>query len=185
MTKQRKQVDIIKTLKRALPDHDNDLFLPINIDDYRLSIQASAGHHSTPRIDDLKAIEYTHFEVALYFKESPSNFLKRRIHQYFQTWLDFESESTKKQTGTMVFVQMPYDRVNELYDILSHEKALKLLPSPITRDDTYVIAFGNAFSGIKLYGPFNDNEKANNHAEYMNRKTGTEWNIIKLIPVKN
>ena len=131
MTKQRKQIDIIKTLKRAPPDHElqaNNLFLPIDINDYRLSIQASAGHHSTPKTDNLKATEYTNFEVALYFKEPPSKLLKMRIYQYFQTWLDYKDNES--ETGMMIFVQMPYTKVNELYDILSLEKVLKLLKPP-------------------------------------------------------
>lgn len=185
MTKQRKIIDIIKTLKRAPPDHDNDLFLPINIDDYRISIQASKCHHSTPKIDGLKATEYTHFEVVLYFEEPPSNFLKRRIHQYLQTWLDFESESTKKQTGTMVFVQMPYNKVNELYDILKTQKVLELIAKSVPiKNDTYVIALGNAFDGITLHGPFDSIEKATTHAEYIYKKTYEKWDIIKLTPVE-
>lgn len=182
MDKQRKIVDIIKTLKRAPPDdqlQSTTLFNSVDIDDFRLSIQASASHHCKPKIDNLEATEYSEFEVALYFKETPSRFLKLRIYQYFQTWLDYEDDDNKQTM--MIFVYMPKDRVNELYDLLSHEKALKLLATPIPiTNDTWVVAFGNAFDGIELHGPFDDKEKAQNYAEYVHKKTYADWNIVKL-----
>ncbi len=186
MVKQRKIVDIIKTLKRAPPDNklqSTTIFNSVDIDDYRLSIQASKDHYRTPKINNLDATEYTHFEVALYFKESPSRFLKLRLYQYFQQWLDYEDDDN--DTGTMIFVQMPYNQVNELYDLLSHEKALKLLKPPIQiTNENYVVAFGNAFDGIELYGPFDDHEKATNYAEHAHKKTYEEWNIVKLTGVE-
>lgn len=192
MTKQRKIIDIIKTLKRAPPDHDNDLFLPINIDDYRLSIQASKDHHCTPKINNLDATEYTHFEVALYFKKPPSRFLKYRIYQNLQTWLDYEDDSSEtgmmllaKKTEMMLFAQIPYDKVNELYDILKTQKVLELIAKSVPiKNDTYVIALGNAFDGITLHGPFDSIEKATTHAEYIYKKTYEKWDIIKLTPVE-
>lgn len=181
MVKQRKIVDIIKTLKRAPPDNElqsTTLFNFVDIDDYRLSIQASKDHHCTPKINNLDATEYTNFEVTLYFRKPPSRFLKRLIYTHFQTWLDYEDDM-------MIFIQMPYNKVNELYDILSHEKVLKLLKPPIPiNNDTYVVAFGNAFDGIQLHGPFDDTETATNYAEHVHKKTYDEWKIVKLIPTE-
>lgn len=181
MVKQRKIVDIIKTLKRAPPDDElqsTTLFNSVDIDDYRLSIQASKDHHCTPKINNLDATEYTHFEVALYFKKPPSRFLKYRIYQNLQTWLDYEDD-------LMLFAQMPYDKVNELYDILKTQKVVELCAKSVPiKNDTYVIALGNAFDGITLHGPFDSIEKATTHAEYIYKKTYEKWDIIKLTPVE-
>lgn len=157
MSKNRKIVDIIKTLKRAPPDNElqsTTLFNSVDIDDYRLSIQASKDHHCTPKINNLDATQYTHFEVALYFKKPPSRFLKYRIYQNLQTWLDYEDD-------LMLFAQMPYDKVNELYDILKTQKVLELI--------------AKSFDSI---------EKATTHAEYIYKKTYEKWDIIKLTPVE-
>lgn len=127
MSKNRKIVDIIKTLKRAPPDNElqsTTLFNSVDIDDYRLSIQASKDHHCTPKINNLDATQYTHFEVALYFKKPPSRFLKHRIYKNLQTWLDYEDD-------LMLFAQMPHDKVNELYDILKTQKVLKLIAKSV------------------------------------------------------
>ena len=181
MSKNRKIVDIIKTLKRAPPDNElqsTTLFNSVDIDDYRLSIQASKDHHCTPKINNLDATEYTHFEVALYFKNPPSKFLKHRIYQNLQTWLDYEDD-------LMLFSQMPYDKVNELYDILKTKKVVELSAKSVPiKNDTYVIALGNAFDGITLHGPFDSIEKATTHAEYIYKKTYEKWDIIKLTPVE-
>ena len=137
MSKNRKIVDIIKTLKRAPPDNElqsTTLFNSVDIDDYRLSIQASKDHYCTPKINNLDATKYTHFEVALYFKKPPSRFLKYHIYQNLQTWLDYEDD-------LMLFAQMPYDKVNELYDILKTQKVLELIAKSVPiKNDTYVIA---------------------------------------------
>lgn len=51
-------------------------------------------------------------------------------------------------------------------------------PPPWAADSPCVIAYGNAFDGITLEGPFGDREDAGTHAEATS--DGTEWYIIDL-----
>lgn len=44
----------------------------------------------------------------------------------------------------------------------------------------YVVAFGNAFDGIVLIGPFNDHDTAVMYAE--NESSNEDWTIVKLVP---
>jgi hypothetical protein len=59
--------------------------------------------------------------------------------------------------------------------------AEKVEPLPVTMegDDTvkHVVAVGNAFGGIKLYGPFDDYDTALKYAE---GHVGDDWHVIQL-----
>lgn len=91
---------------------------------------------------------------------------------------------TNYKNGMMIFAQMPYDKVNELYNILSEQKTLKLLLKKPTQttNENYVVAFGNAFDGMELHGPFNDMETATEYAENIHKHSYDEWNIISVKP---
>ena len=41
----------------------------------------------------------------------------------------------------------------------------------------YVVATGNAFDGVTLTGPFDDNESAIEYAEFY---TLTDWHVVEL-----
>jgi hypothetical protein len=45
----------------------------------------------------------------------------------------------------------------------------------------YVIAVGNVFDGIGLYGPFDFADQANEYADLEFR--GQEWNVVPVEPI--
>jgi len=131
--------DIIKTLERGDPNNSS-LFKSIDIPGFRLSIQADENHHCEPKKTLKNATPYTKFEVALYPEhEKLTNFIRMDIKKQYDKWLDI-NEST-----LMLFVYMPYDEVNKLYNTLLQYRSL---PKQINK--TPIIKLGGITILIEL-----------------------------------
>ena len=114
MTKQRKIIDIIKTLKRAPPDHDNDLFLPINIDE-----DPNTFTYTLYNIEDLER-NFNVTKLSTYNKENCYYITWDDIRDIIKRAIDvgelkidergLKEETIKKLKGEEQYVKKPKNR---------------------------------------------------------------------------
>lgn len=89
--------DIVSMLHRGFPLNPT-LFEPIEIGQFRISIQASHFHHCSPN-QDLHPYQYDEMEIAIYeaIKNTTPQIIKRTLHHKWEPCGNFFSFVTIKE----------------------------------------------------------------------------------------